>query len=598
MNTLEEQTDPPSSSDRRPDSRADGAAAASLSPFFTCPELTQILDLVGNLTENSQRIPLVKGPEGSGKTTLLFQLQSRIPAHWAFCRIDANPMMHPEQLHSLLAQHFGIPEKDDQVRAELLSHFEQLRRDGRRPVIAIDDAHLLPADTVAELLQLHTASTAEERTPLHCILFAAPAIEDTLQTAGLQPLAGQLIQTLEMPPLTPEQAASYITQMLLARGALEAFALTPSQIDRIVRSSQGLPGEIENLLAKLPAHPTTPQKPTERSTIKLLMEDLPVAAIAGTVGLISLLSLLLLFQDEINAVFYKTPIESIAAENRPEIALKLPPPPRKPEPPPRALPVEEPEPVTPVVEEASATVAPPSDKSGPQPEAAPPAPAAPQADTAAETPVAPAITPPKPEPVAPVVEEAAVTATPPGDKSGPQPEAAPPAPVAPQADTAAETPVAPAITSPKNAIAPKTTPPVMVPEVAVKPPAQPRVKPPAKPKPVAVGKPADRKAPRREAWLLSQPPTAYTLQVIGLTDPANMAAYIKQHGLTEKAAYFETSRNGRPWYPLLYGVYPDRAAAVAARPGLASRLRQKGIWVRSLDSVQKEIRAAQASGRP
>ncbi len=540
---IEEQTDSYTPSASRPAESADGTASTRLSQFFTYPELTQCLDLISNLTENSKLIPLIKGPQGSGKTTLLFQLQSQAPEHWMLCRIDANPMMHPEQLYSLLAQHFGIPEKDDLIKQEILNHFEQLQHDGTLPVIAVDDAHLLPTDTITELLQLHLHSTAKENHLLHLILFAAPAIDDILQRQETHTLAAQIIQTLDIPPLNAEQAAAYITQMLLARGALEAFALTAGQIDKIVHSSQGLPGQIENLLAKLPAHPATPQKPTERSALKLLMEDLPVTAIVGTLGLISIILVLLLFQDEINAFFNKTPPSKTPAEHAiieslPGITLKLPPlpddPKRAPEKtqelPPYITPVEELEPITKREEEAIA-IAPPAEKAVPQAEVEGPVPAAPMVDVA-EAPTAPvAITPEVAKPVVAPVK------------------------------------------------------PVTAPGIATKPPPAPKIEPKPQPKTV-------KKGPRQEAWLLAQKPTAYTLQIICLTKRSNIPAYIRQHRLAGKVAYFKTSRNGQPWYPLLYGIYPNRAAAIAARPGLAAQLRQKGIWVRSLESVHKEINAA------
>ena len=461
------------------------------------------------------------------------------------CRIDANPMMHPEQLYSLLAQHFGITERDDQIKQQILNHFEQLQHDGTLPVIAVDDAHLLPTDTIAELLQLHLSSATKEQHLLHLILFAAPAIDDILQTQGAHILATQTIQTLDMPSLNPEQAAAYITQVLLARGALEAFALTAGQMEKIIHSSQGSPGQIENLLTRLPAHPATPQKPTERSALKLLMEDLPVTAIVSTLGLISIILLLLLFQDEINAFFYKTspneaPADPAIIENRSEMALKLPPLPEPktvpekaselPELPPYITPVEKPEPI--LKREAVATaVAPATDK--------------------AESPTK-------------IIERPA-----------------PPVPMV----ALAEVPTAPTTVTPevaKPVVTPVTPPPA--PKMAVKPPA---ATPAIKATPKAV-----KKGPKREAWLLAQKPTAYTLQIIGLTDRSNIPAYIKQHKLAGQVAYFKTSRNGKVWYPLLYGIYPDRAAAIAARPKLASQLRQKGIWARSLESVHKEIETA------
>ncbi|VAX10397.1 hypothetical protein MNBD_GAMMA26-175 [hydrothermal vent metagenome] len=299
----------------------------SLPQFFTYPGLTQCLDLLLNLTENTDLIPLVKGRKGAGKTTLLYQYQAQADEHWSLCRIDANPMLHPEQLYHRLAQHVGIAEENDQFKDYLLRHLAIQCLDGFLPVLVIDDAHLLPVDTVAELLQLQ--AVRENNNPIiHIVLFAAPGIDDLLQAADPHHHRSHVIQTLDIPALTYEQATDYTTQVLAARGALEAFTLTPGEIEKIYRASQGNPGRIESLLHNLPAHPTTPQDATGRISIKLLLEDLPIPLILGSIALIVAILALLIFQQDINAVFNSSQSENQQTPTPPvvlqEIALELP----------------------------------------------------------------------------------------------------------------------------------------------------------------------------------------------------------------------------------------------------------------------------------
>jgi len=95
---------------------------------------------------------------------------------------------------------------------------------------------------------------------------------------------------------------------------------------------------------------------------------------------------------------------------------------------------------------------------------------------------------------------------------------------------------------------------------------------------------------RREAWLLKQSPDSYTLQLIGVGNERAVNSFIRRHRLQENAAYYRTDSNGRPWFPVLYGLYPSRGAAVAARAKLPQELTQQGIWPRSLASIQQAIR--------
>lgn len=542
------------SMERHPEDQApsgEGPQGGKPPRFFSSPQLTQCTDLLRHLTENTHLIPLVTGGKGAGKTTLLFQFQSLAPENWSVCRVDANPMLHPEQLLSQLARHFGVPEEDDRLEEHLLEHFSRLRHDGILPVVAVDDAHLLPPATVAALLQLH-AHTEEGDPLLRIVLFALPGIDALLQTPEIKALNPKDIHSLEIPRLTREQTGAYITHALAARGALEAFALTPGQVDKIHRASQGVPGRIEHLLTKLPAHPATPRASSGRPKFGLLLEDLPAPALLGGLGLIAVILLLLIFQDEINSLFTgSAPPEKLQAQTeetataQKELPLELPPP--VPEQPP-----------------AEMITSPPPPPGGPAP-------------VEAEEPEPIREIPEKPAPEEPAEEAAGTEAATPA-----APQAPPPTAGAPPATEKIETkPV------------PEPKPPAPPPEKTVRTPPP---KPPAPEKPAAETRkaPAPRKtgeSARREAWLLSRKPTAYTLQLIGLRDEPAIREFIKRHGLEGKAAYFKTSRGGRPWFPLLYGIYPDRKAAIAARSRLPRKLRRPDIWVRSLESVQTEIRA-------
>jgi DamX protein len=95
----------------------------------------------------------------------------------------------------------------------------------------------------------------------------------------------------------------------------------------------------------------------------------------------------------------------------------------------------------------------------------------------------------------------------------------------------------------------------------------------------------------REAWLLKQMPSSYTIQLVGLQDEKGIADFIKRHSVDGPIAYYRTQRNGKPWFPVLYGAYSTRDRAVAARSKLPESLINSGAWLRTLGSVQKDIRA-------
>jgi septal ring-binding cell division protein DamX len=99
-------------------------------------------------------------------------------------------------------------------------------------------------------------------------------------------------------------------------------------------------------------------------------------------------------------------------------------------------------------------------------------------------------------------------------------------------------------------------------------------------------KPRQPPAVSASAWLNSREAGRYTLQLVGATDRTSIEKFVENHNISPPFAIFERQLNGRPWYSLIAGDYPDRAAAVAAREHLPASLKNTGIWPRTFASVQ------------
>ena len=110
-----------------------------------------------------------------------------------------------------------------------------------------------------------------------------------------------------------------------------------------------------------------------------------------------------------------------------------------------------------------------------------------------------------------------------------------------------------------------------------------------KEKPVPATPPVRDAGVYRENWLLNQHPDSFTLQLIGVGDAKGVHRFLSRQRLSGDVAYFQTLRNGKPWFIVVTGVYPSRAAAVSARDRLPAKLRKSGAWPRTLGSVHKAI---------
>jgi DamX protein len=597
--------------------------------FFYSPELAQRLDLLRHLTESSDLIPLVKGPEGAGKSTLIDQIIARATENWLLCHIEATPMLQPEQLFTQLASAFTTTIGGGDALDILGQRFADLRREGSLPVIIIDDAHLLPEISIITLLQLY-ARLPEDSPMVRILLFAQPEIDSILESPQVQSMGPSVLQVLDMPLLKKEQTFAFIDHILAAADSSGSLRLSSAQSEKIHVESGGLPGKVEQLVLESMRTGIIQWGAARLSSVS------PLTTVATIIGVVALL-LILIFQDSINSLFGGPEVEVVEpqAELPAEgtVSLALPPTPIV-DPPVAVTPPSEmvATPATPVVPPEPPEINQPEKKAAAEDGQI-------DAVTDVQTESVVAVEPPvettvvtEPEPASgqqstvPTVEEAATepvvvedTVPPPSPQAVVQPPQQEPEPTAlpaeevPVAEAEAPVPVVPEVVSadeevavaPEDEAAPveeamRWEPIEVEKSSAPLPPKEEPVVKPAAPKPAPVrdatppkakaGQQVSTTGVKQEAWLLQQRPENYTLQLIGLRDAQGIPRFIKRNSLNGQAAYFRTSHQGQPWFVVLYGVYPNRGAAVKARSKLPPKLRGTGVWPRSFGSVQKEIR--------
>ena len=127
---------------------------------------------------------------------------------------------------------------------------------------------------------------------------------------------------------------------------------------------------------------------------------------------------------------------------------------------------------------------------------------------------------------------------------------------------------------------------------------QKQVEPPPAPAPMVkreITEKAEKRSIRREDWLLSQNSGYYTIQIMGVSHESTLPGFIKRNRLLEQneIAYYQTTFRGKPWFQLLYGIYPSKEEARQAAEKLPEKIRNLGPWVRRVAAVQKSIRGAQ-----
>ena len=88
-----------------------------------------------------------------------------------------------------------------------------------------------------------------------------------------------------------------------------------------------------------------------------------------------------------------------------------------------------------------------------------------------------------------------------------------------------------------------------------------------------------------EAWIWTQNPADYTVQLIALSSEKGIKDYIIKSKIQSEAVYFKTIRNGNALYVLLYGSYANKQLATQAGKKLSAQIKGSKPWVRSFSTV-------------
>jgi uncharacterized protein len=94
---------------------------------------------------------------------------------------------------------------------------------------------------------------------------------------------------------------------------------------------------------------------------------------------------------------------------------------------------------------------------------------------------------------------------------------------------------------------------------------------------------------RREAWVLAQPSSHFTLQILATAEDNLAQAFIKKHGLADEAAYIETPAQGTAMFRVVYGSFPSRELADKALAALPRAIGTNSPWVRPFAEIQKLV---------
>jgi general secretion pathway protein A len=185
---------------------------------------------------------LLTGEVGSGKTTIVKDFIGRLDGSTAMAMIF-NTRIGGDQLLAAINEEFGLDIKGrDKLTLQrdfndfLIAQYAA----GVRPILIIDEAQNLPAESLEEVRLLSNLEARDNKL-LQIILIGQPELQETIDQHSMRQLRQRIGMTCHLGPLTAGELKDYIFYRLEKAGNREAVTFEPGCFEIIHRYSGGIP---------------------------------------------------------------------------------------------------------------------------------------------------------------------------------------------------------------------------------------------------------------------------------------------------------------------------------------------------------------------
>ncbi len=201
------------------------------------------------LAVEEQDIVLLTGDIGCGKTTLSRALIDSLDEGFQPVLI-INPRLSPSQLLRTIALRFRMDDTGryrhgmlEAINAKLYELYEA----GKRPVIIIDEAQLIPGKATFEEVRLLTNFQLDDRNLLALVLIGQTELRERLGKRHYRALRQRIGMQYHLGPLDAGETAAYVEHRLRIAGR-ETPLFEPAALAALYEHSEGVPRRI-NIIA-------------------------------------------------------------------------------------------------------------------------------------------------------------------------------------------------------------------------------------------------------------------------------------------------------------------------------------------------------------
>jgi DamX protein len=506
--------------------------------YYVFESFEQRMTVLKSLAQRMDILVLVIGEPGSGKTTLLRRYLSSSGKMWAPGKIRTYPSSAKP------------PDAHDGRPAYVLM-------DSEEPIVIVDDAHTLTQDELVYLLREAMVPGSTQMIK-RLILFGESGLYNSITNLDDAFIGEATINKIYLPGLTEEEAAAYLQHRLEVAGYKGKRLFSSSVVKKIHKMSGGFPGPMNENADRWLEEKYSGNAKTNGNSRKFATRNRRLLAWVAAGIVVFLLAALWYYPNrktadsKLTGKIFRAKIPENPESRGKVFRAKIPAGQQAIEP------IAKTETVPPVEEKVLSSQ---------------PTPSPPEKKELSEKVLLPK------EEVQPLAERI--------EPAGKPVLAKRQVPLPSEKKEPAEKPVLPKVeVSPAEEGEPAEKA-VRLEEEVPPPVALPALKE------EVIEKPEERNI-RREDWILSQNSKLYTIQIMGVSNESSLIDFIEKNQLLEQneIAYYQTTFRGKPWFQLLFGVYPDKKEALSAAMELPENLRKSTPWIRGISKIQKSIRGA------
>jgi len=189
-------------------------------------------------------VALLVAESGCGKSTALSLFAKSLDASTYQLVSLSLTTLAPFSLMANIATSLGLKPRrfKGDTAAALLGHLRSLPR---RTVLLVDEAHLLPDDSLEDL-RLLMAEDFDRRSPFALVLCGQPLLRDRLAEPRLWALSQRIGVRIRLRPLTEAEMGQFLALHLKFAGIAKPL-FEPQAVAALFQHTRGIPRLVQNL---------------------------------------------------------------------------------------------------------------------------------------------------------------------------------------------------------------------------------------------------------------------------------------------------------------------------------------------------------------